>query len=133
MQPGPLQDACAPATRPVSQWERALLAEWFAGTARTGLDAVAAAYVSERSRDDPRLRNTIIIAGRHKAEITYLVHGPLGESDWILTSGETREQLGRFPTLREALGVIRAHRPAFQPSSITSQPEEPLASTTSQR
>jgi hypothetical protein len=73
-----------------------LLAEWFAGTARTGLDAVAAAYVSERSRDDPRLRNTIIIAGRHRAEITHLVHGPLGESDRILTSGETREQLGRF-------------------------------------
>ncbi len=133
MQPGPLQDPCAPATRPVSQWERALLAEWFAGTTRTGVDAIAAAYVSERGRDDPRLRNKIVIAGRHKAEVTYLIHGPLGESGWILTSGETGEELGRFPTLRDALGVIRPHRPAFHPSSIISQPEEPLASTTSQR
>jgi hypothetical protein len=133
MQPDPLQDPCAPAKRPVSQGERALLARWFAGTARTGVEAIAAAYVSERSRDDPHLRNTIVIAGRHKAEITYLIHGPLAGSDWILTSGETREELGRFHTLQEALGTIRPHRPAFQPSSIISQPGEPLASTTSQR
>lgn len=133
MQPDPSQDPCGPAMRAVSQWERALLASWFAGTARTGADAIAAAYVSERSRDDPRLRNTIVIAGRHKAEITYLIHCPLGQSDWILTSGETREELGRFRTLQDALSTIRPHRPAFQPSSIISQPEEPLASTTSQR
>jgi hypothetical protein len=133
MQPDPLQDPSAPATRPVSQSERALLAQWFAGTARAGVEAIAAAYISERGRDDPALRNKIVIAGRHKGEITYLIHRPLGESDWILTSGETGEELGRFRTLQDALSTIRPHRPAFQPPSIISQPEEPLASTTSQR
>jgi hypothetical protein len=133
MQPDPLPDPSAPAKRPVAQWERALLAAWFAGTTRTGIDVIAAAYVSERGRDDPRLRNTIVIAGRHKAEITYLIHCPLGESDWILTSGETEEELGRFRSLQDALGTIRPHRPAFQPSSIVSHLKEPLASATSQR
>ena len=65
MQPDPLQDPYAPATRPVSQWERALLAQCFAGTARS-----------------------------------------------------RRRCLGG--TLWEALGMIRCHRPAFQPSSIIS-------------
>jgi len=133
MQPDPSQDPCGPTTRPVSQWERALLASWFAGTARTGVEAIAAAYVSERSRDDPRLRNTIVIAARHKAEITYLIHCPLGESEWILTSGETAEELGRFPTLQDALDTIRPRRPASQPCSIIPHMKEPLASITSQR
>jgi hypothetical protein len=133
MQPDPLQDSRTPAPRPVSQWERALLATWFAGTARTGVDAIAAAYISERSRDDSRLRNMIVIAGRHKAEITYLIHCPLDETDWILTSGETGEELGRFRTLHEALGMIRPHRAASQPTSIVTNLKEPLASTTSQR
>jgi len=133
MQPDPSQDPCAPATRPISQWERTLLANWFAGTARTGVDAIAAAYVAERSRDDLRLRNTIVIAGRHKAELTYLIRCPFGQSDWILTSGETAEELGRFRTLPEALGMIRPHHPALQPSRNDSHSEEPLARATSQR
>ena len=133
MQPDPTQDPCAPTTRSVSQWERALLAQWFAGTDRTGAAAIAAAYVSERSHDDPRLRNMIIIAERHKAEVTFLIHRPLGESAWILTWGETGEELGRFRTLPEALSTIRPHRTASRTIPIFSNLEEPLASATSQR
>ena len=44
-----------------------MLAQWFAGTDRTGCAAIAAAYVSERSHDDPRLRNMIVIAEHDKA------------------------------------------------------------------
>jgi hypothetical protein len=40
--------------RPISQWERAVLAEWFAATKRKGLD-IAEAFVSERRGDDPSL------------------------------------------------------------------------------
>src|SRR3954469_13701201 len=106
----PTQGAGTATTRSVSQWERALLAQWFAGTDRTGVQAVVAAYVSERSQDDPRLRNMIVIAEVTKSDVTYLIHRPLGESAWILTCGRTGSEFGRFRTLPEALNTIRPHR-----------------------
>jgi hypothetical protein len=108
MQPDPSQGSLA--VRSVSQWERALLAQWFAGTDRTGAAAIAAAYVSERSRDDPRLRNMIVVAELAKSDVAYLLHRPHGETAWILTSGRTGDELGRFRTLPEALNMIRPAR-----------------------
>jgi hypothetical protein len=110
MQPDPTPGAGASGTRSVSQWERALLAQWFAGTERAGAAAVAAAYVSERSQDDPRLRNMIVIAEHTKSDIAYLIHRPLGESAWIVSNARTHEELGRFRTLPEALNTVRPHR-----------------------
>ena len=104
------QGADASAARPVPQWERAVLAQWFAGTERTGPGAIVAAYVSERSRDNPRLRNMIVIAERDKTAVSYLIHRPSGESPWVLTCGHTETELGRFRTLPEALNTIRPHR-----------------------
>jgi hypothetical protein len=105
MQPDTSQGSLV--ARSVSQWERALLAQWFAGTARTGAAAIVAAYVSERSRDDPRLRNMIVVAEHAKTDVAYLLHRPLGESAWILTSGRTGDEIGRYRTLPEALNMIR--------------------------
>jgi hypothetical protein len=104
------QSAGASATRSVSQWERALLAQWFAGTDRTGAMGIVAAYVSERSRDDPRLRNMIVIAECERTEVSYLIHRPLGENAWVLTCGLTHAELGRFRTLPEALNMVRDQR-----------------------
>ena len=104
------QGAGACATRSVTQWERALLAQWFTATGRHGPRAVAAAYVSDRSRDDPRLRNMIVIAERNKSDRDFLVHRPLGENAWIVTDGRTEAELGRFRTLPEALHLIRPLR-----------------------
>jgi hypothetical protein len=104
MQPDTSQGS--PIVRSVSQWERAMLAQWFAGTDRTGA-AIAAAYVSERSRDDPRLRNMIVVAEHAKSDVAYLLHRPLGETAWILTCGRTGDELGRYRTLPEALNMIR--------------------------
>jgi hypothetical protein len=115
MQPDPTQGGGNLMTRSVSQWERALLAQWFAGTDRTGASAVAAAYVSERSQDDPRLRNMIVITEQTRDEVSYLIHRPMGESAWTLTCGHTGNDLGRFRTLPEALNMIRPHRPAPEP------------------
>ncbi|MEJ0019865.1 MAG: hypothetical protein WDN25_25580 [Acetobacteraceae bacterium] len=103
-------------TRSVSQWERALLAQWFAAINRNGAAAIAAAYVSERSLDDPKLRNMIVIAERSKAEVSFLIHRPQGENAWVLTCGQTSTELGRFRTLPEALNTIRPPRP---PGSAT--------------
>src|SRR5690348_18113074 len=64
------------AIRSVPQWERALLAQWFARTDRTGPEAVVAAYVSERSHDNPRLRNMIIIAEHAKHDVAFLIYRP---------------------------------------------------------
>ena len=100
----------ANATRFISQWERAVLAQWFAGTDREGDHAVAAAYVSERSQDDPRFRNMIVIAEQTKTEISYLIHRPHGGTAWVLTCGRTSDELGRFRTLLEALHTIRPSR-----------------------
>jgi hypothetical protein len=108
MQPDPSQGSLA--VRSVSQWERALLARWFAGTDRTGAAAIAAAYVSERSRDDPRLRNMIVVAEHGKHDVAYLIHHPLGETAWTVTCGRTGIALGHFRTLPEALNMIRPAR-----------------------
>jgi hypothetical protein len=108
MQPDPTQGSLT--VRSVSQWERALLAQWFAGTERTGAGAVVAAYVSERSQDNPRHRNMIVVAEHAKNDVAFLVHRPLGDNAWTLTCGRTGDELGRFRTLPEALNMIRPLR-----------------------
>ena len=118
MQPDPTQGAGMSSTRSVSQWERALLAQWFAGTERTGPAAVSAAYVSERSYDDPRLRNMIVIAELAKTDVDFLIHRPLGENAWILSCGQSGAELGRFRTLPEALNTIRPHRDKTAPAQV---------------
>jgi hypothetical protein len=129
MQPDTTQSVGASPTRSVSQWERAVLAQWFAGTERAGEFAIAAAYVSERSRDDPKLRNMIVIAVRDKADVAYLVHRPLGESVWILTCGRTQAEFGRFRTLPEALNVIRPQRTISEATAdvVPSRPNNQIA------
>ena len=88
-----------------------MLAQWFANTERTGDRAVAAAYVSERSHDDPRLRNMIVIAEQTRTDISYLIRRPSGETAWVVVCGRTGCDLGRFRTLPEALHTIRPNRP----------------------
>jgi hypothetical protein len=80
MQTDPTQGGGVCTTRSVSRWERALLTQWFANTDRVGDQAIAAAYVSESSHDDPYLRNMIVIAEQTIAEISYLIHRPNGET-----------------------------------------------------
>lgn len=107
MQPDTPQGTGSLPSRSVPQWERAILAQWFAATERSGPHAVSAAYVSERSQDDPKLRNKIVIAGSDRADIAYLVHRPVGENAWVLTCARTSAELGRFRTLPEALSMIQ--------------------------
>jgi hypothetical protein len=126
MQPVTTPDTDATMPRAVPQWERALLAQWFAGTERTGPFAIAAAYVSERSRDNPRLRNMIVIAEREKATVSYLIHRPPGETVWVLTCGRTEAELGRFRTLPDALHMIRP--PGASPDTHTPHAEAPMLS-----
>ena len=95
---------------PISQWERAVLAQWFAGTDRTGPGAISAAYVSERSRDEPCIRNKIVIAERDRRDIGYLIHRPFGELAWVLICARTETELGRYRTLPEVLQQIRPTR-----------------------
>jgi hypothetical protein len=135
MQPDTTQSAGASPTRSVSQWERAVLAQWFAGTERTGEQAVAAAYVSERSRDDPRLRNMIIVAELDQTDIGFLVPRPVGENAWTLTCGRTGADLGRFRTLPEALNTIRSHRndPDAQIATAPLRVEDTLADVSHDR
>jgi hypothetical protein len=118
MQSDPTQGGGVFTTRSVSQWERALLAQWFAGTDRTGEHGVAAAYVSDRSHDEPRLRNMIVIAERDRRDVGYLIHRPIGENAWTLTCGRTGEELGRFRTLPEALGTVRPTGTVLEPPAL---------------
>ena len=97
---------------PVSQWERAALAQWFAATDRTGAEAISAAYVSERSRDEPHMRNKIVVAERDRRDVAYLIHRPLGEQAWVLVCARTDTELGRYRTLPEVLHHIRPVREA---------------------
>ena len=103
-------------SRLVSQWERAILAQWFAGTGRSGPDAISAAYVSERSHDDASTRNKIVIAERDRLDVAYLIHRPAGEQAWVLTCARTNTELGRYRTLPEVLHRIRPLRTAQSPA-----------------
>jgi hypothetical protein len=92
--------------RPVSQWERALLAEWFAATQRHGID-VARAFVSERRGDEPRILGKIVIIMRAGREPAHLVYSPRETAFWVVTSAPVWERVQRYRTLRAALNSIR--------------------------
>jgi hypothetical protein len=121
MQSDPTQGGAIVAARPVSLWERALLAQWFANTDRTGAHAVTAAYVSERTGDDPRLRNTIVIDEQTEGEASYLIHRPAGEAAWILTCVRSGNEIGQFRTLPQALHTIRPNRTEPDPMYFPGQ------------
>ena len=108
---------------PVSQWERAALAQWFAGTDRSGPAGISAAYVSERSSDEPGKRNKIVIAERDRADIAYVIHRPAGELAWVLICARSDTELGRYRTLSEALHQVR--RPhevrSLAPAGLTAE------------
>jgi len=92
--------------RSISQWERALLAEWFAATQHDGLD-VARAYVSERRGDDPRFIGKISVVLRASREPSFLVYSPRETAFWVVTAAPDWNQAQRFRTLRAALNSIR--------------------------
>jgi hypothetical protein len=91
--------------RPISQWERALLAEWFTATQRSGLDQVRA-FVSERRGDDPRIAGRIVVYMRAAREPAFLVYSPSESSFWVVASPPDWTNLQRFRTLRAALNSI---------------------------
>ena len=92
--------------RPISQWERALVAEWFAATQRDGLD-VARAFVSERRGDDPRFLGKIVVVMQARREPSFLVHSPRETAFWVVTEAPLWDRVQRFRTLRLALNSIR--------------------------
>ena len=61
--------------RAISQWERALVAEWFAATQRTEA-GIASAYVSERRGDDPMVVGRIVIVDRPANGPSHLIYSP---------------------------------------------------------
>jgi RimJ/RimL family protein N-acetyltransferase len=92
--------------RPVSQWERALLAEWFAATQRDSLD-ISRAFVSERRGDDPKIVGRIVVVVRPSKEPRYLIYSPAEQSFWVVATAPAWDNLQRFRTLRAALNSIR--------------------------
>lgn len=92
--------------RPISQWERALLAEWFAATQRDGLD-VSRAFVSERRGDEPRMLGKIVVVMRGGREPAHLVYSPRETAFWVVTSAPNWDHVHRHRTLRAALNSIR--------------------------
>jgi len=92
--------------RPVSQWERAVLAEWFAATKRKGLD-IAEAFVSERRGDDPMIVGRIVIVVHPGAEPSHVIYSPSGSTFWVVASAPAWTDLLRCRTLQAALNSIR--------------------------
>ena len=92
--------------RSVSQWEKAVLAEWFAATRRDGLDVVRA-FVSERRGDDPTMLGRIVVMLRAAKEPAFLVYSPADSAFWVVASAPGWSELQRFRTLRAALNSIR--------------------------
>ncbi len=96
--------------RPVSDWERTPLADWFATTEIKGL-GIARAYVSERRGDDPMIVGRIVIVAWPSKEPTHLIYSPAGSTFWVAMSPKSPDSLRRFRTLRTALNSIR---PVFE-------------------
>jgi hypothetical protein len=92
--------------RPVSRWERTLLAEWLTAAQRAGFD-VSRAYVSERRGDDPRFVGRIVVMLRSSKEPAYLLYPPTASTIWVVMAAPTWEVMQRFRTLRAALNSIR--------------------------
>lgn len=92
--------------RAISQWERALVAEWFAATQRTEA-GIASAYVSERRGDDPMVVGRIVIADRPANGPSHLIYSPAELTFWVMSSAPTWGELKRFRTLRDALNSIQ--------------------------
>jgi len=106
--------------RPVSQWERALLAEWFAATRQQGL-GISHVYVSERRGDDPMIVGRIVIVEQPSKAPTHVIYSPTGSTFWVVASPRSLGDLLRVRTLRAALNSIR---PVFE-----DQDEAPTAAT----
>ena len=100
--------------RPVSQWERTVLADWFGITEIKGL-GIAQAYVSERRGDDPMIVGRIVIVERPSKEPTHLIYSPAGSTLWIVMSPNSPDSLQRYRTLRTALNSIR---PVFEERDV---------------
>ena len=90
--------------RPLTDGERQVLQDW----ATEHDDLIA--FVSERRSDDPALYRRIVIARRATHQRLYLVHCPNGAPFWIVRSATEAEDIGRFPTLRTALNLVRGPR-----------------------
>jgi DNA-binding transcriptional LysR family regulator len=93
--------------RPISHWERAVLAEWFAATKRQAPD-VALAYVSERRGDDPMIVGRIVIVIHPDTEPSHLIYSPSGSTFWVVSSAPSWTDLLRCRTLRAALNSVRS-------------------------
>lgn len=92
--------------RPISQWERALVAEWFTACQHEGHD-IARAFVSERRGDDPKIVGRIVVVVRPSKEPTHLIYSPAESTFWVISSAPCWGELQRFHTLRAALNSIR--------------------------
>jgi len=88
--------------RPPNPEERALVAEWLAGTCN-----VASAYVSERRGDDPTIYRRIVVATGPERTPSFLVHAPAGMNCWLVSSVGHGSDVQRFDNLRSALNSIR--------------------------
>ena len=92
--------------RPVTQREKALLAEWVAATQRKGLD-VSRAFVSERGGDDPKIRGRIVVQlWSNPDHPAFLVHSTAELPLWFVIAAPAWDEVRRFPTLRAALNSI---------------------------
>jgi len=87
--------------RPLTDEERLIVRAWAEAS------SVHSAFVSERRTDDPAIYRRIVVLRRVTKRQLYLVHCPQGSNCWIVLSAVERENLGYFPTLRDALNFIR--------------------------
>jgi hypothetical protein len=101
--------------RPVSDWERALVAEWLAATREDDL-GISHAFVSERRGDDPMVAGRIVIVEQPSSQPTHVIYSPAGQIFWVVASAPTWCDLQRFRTLRAALNAIR---PVFDTAEAT--------------
>lgn len=92
--------------RPISQWERAQLAEWHAATREHAPD-IGRVFVSERRTDHPRIAGRIIVTLLSSQDPAYLVHAPAGLTFWVVAAAPDWDTLHRFRTLLAAMNFIR--------------------------
>ena len=99
--------------RPLTDGERQLLLDWSESAGDFS------AFLSQRQSDDPAIYERIVVFLRATKRHLYLVHCPHGSNRWIVASAVERENIGYFPTLRDALNSIQ---PVTLPARVDGPP-----------
>jgi hypothetical protein len=103
--------------RSMTNGERQVLRGW------TEAIRLISASVNERLRHDPVTYRRILLFGRVTKRPLYIIYSHKNTEAWVIVSSAEREEVGRFPTLSDALDYISPMEPSARTAESPSVDE----------